>query len=290
MPKLIDLTGQKFGNLTVISRADNFGKHTMWNCRCICGNEKSYFASNLVRGISKSCGCMKKKYLKDTRIEDLGGKRFGRWTVLEFIEIRQHNAYWRCCCDCGNEGIIAAHALKRGSTQSCGCLMIEQFKEKRIGNEYSIDKNNVVHVTLRTGEEMICDLDDWDRLKRYTWTNDNHGYAIAKGDKRKIKFHIEVKGRKRGYVVDHQDRNKLNNRKSNLRFLTKSENAINSHVRKDNTSGITGVGMNNRKNRWVARIVVNQRNIHLGTFKSKEEAIKARKDAEEKYFKGILKN
>lgn len=56
--KLNDLTGKRFGHWVVISRAENKGHHTMWNCKCDCGTEKSVYASHLTSGMSPSCGCM----------------------------------------------------------------------------------------------------------------------------------------------------------------------------------------------------------------------------------------
>ena len=58
MSRLIDLTGQKYGYLTVIKRAENnkFG-NTQWLCKCDCGNEKVITGSCLVKGNTKSCGC-----------------------------------------------------------------------------------------------------------------------------------------------------------------------------------------------------------------------------------------
>ena len=59
MGKLKDLTGQKFGRWTVVSRAPNGPKsHAFWNCRCECGTERSVCHSSLVAGTSKSCGCL----------------------------------------------------------------------------------------------------------------------------------------------------------------------------------------------------------------------------------------
>lgn len=62
MPKLIDLKGQQFGRLIVISFAgtDKMGK-ALWNCECLCGKRKIISASNLKRGDSKSCGCLRKE-------------------------------------------------------------------------------------------------------------------------------------------------------------------------------------------------------------------------------------
>lgn len=67
MNKLEDLTGQKFGRLTVIKRAQsqvlkNGNKQTMWLCKCECGKEIIARASRLKEGRIKSCGCFKKQH------------------------------------------------------------------------------------------------------------------------------------------------------------------------------------------------------------------------------------
>ena len=86
----------------------------------------------------------------------------------------------------------------------------------------------------------------------------------------------------KGY--DHADRNALNNRKSNLRFATKSENARNQSVSKRNTSGVIGVGYYKPGDKWRAYIEYNNQFISLGYYVDKEDAIKARLEAEQKYF------
>ncbi len=59
--KLNDLSGKKFGRLTVLSRAPNSGRRTMWYCLCDCGSRLSVRAENLVSGNTKSCGCIEKE-------------------------------------------------------------------------------------------------------------------------------------------------------------------------------------------------------------------------------------
>lgn len=61
--KLIDLTGRRFGRLTVLRR-DGVGNawQTMWLCRCDCGNLSRVEMGNLVRGRTRSCGCLKRDY------------------------------------------------------------------------------------------------------------------------------------------------------------------------------------------------------------------------------------
>lgn len=58
MTKLKDLTGQKFGKLTVIERAENKGKNTCWLCQCECGKRKVIISYQLINGKTKSCGCL----------------------------------------------------------------------------------------------------------------------------------------------------------------------------------------------------------------------------------------
>ena len=82
--------------------------------------------------------------------------------------------------------------------------------------------------------------------------------------------------------IDHIDQNKLNNRWDNLREATPQQNNRNVPVRKNSTTGITGVVI--RRSSHVARIKVNKKYIHLGSYKTEAEAIRARQEAEIKYF------
>lgn len=61
----IDLTGQRFGQLTVLSEAEDPRKGPHWNCKCDCGGEKVVCTSSLRRGLTRSCGCLQKESLKE---------------------------------------------------------------------------------------------------------------------------------------------------------------------------------------------------------------------------------
>lgn len=116
MSKAKDLTGQRFGRLTVVKRLGyNPQRHaTMYICRCDCGKETIVKSVALVTGNTKSCGC--------SRIDWLVGHKFGRLTVTEYIgRDNNRNALWRCTCDCGKELTVSTSRLKSGNTQSCGC-------------------------------------------------------------------------------------------------------------------------------------------------------------------------
>lgn len=120
---------------------------------------------------------------------------------------------------------------------------------------------------------------------------ENNGYRIInytfQNKKYRIKAHRLIFYKEYGYlprIIDHINGNKDDNRIENLRECTFSENCYNSKISRCNKSGIKGVRFRPEYKSWVAQITVNGEQIHLGSFKSKEAAIKARKEAEENYF------
>ncbi|MCD8365832.1 MAG: transcriptional regulator [Clostridiales bacterium] len=133
-----DLTGQRFGMLTVERRTENRGGRTAWLCRCDCGTEKIITAHDLKAGKCKSCGCLRKK--PGRHILDLSGQRFGRLTALCATERRdkKHSVYWRCRCDCGKTIEVTESNLVHGTYRSCGCLKRE-LGESLADNLHMVD-------------------------------------------------------------------------------------------------------------------------------------------------------
>ena len=76
--------------------------------------------------------------------------------------------------------------------------------------------------------------------------------------------------------VDHKNNDKHDNRLENLRWCDKIENGRNQKIRKNNVSGVKGVGQYKQTNKWRARITINGRDISLGHYNTIEEAIAAR--------------
>jgi len=83
--------------------------------------------------------------------------------------------------------------------------------------------------------------------------------------------------------IDHKDRVRNNNVFSNLRDVTRIENAKNSPLRIDNTSGVCGVSWNKKNCKWIARVHINRKPVGLGSYVDKFEAICARMSANNKY-------
>lgn len=62
-----DLTGKRFGKLTVVEYLGRKHHSSFWRCKCDCGNEVNCYYGNLIRGTSTSCGCMRSAYAKQSR-------------------------------------------------------------------------------------------------------------------------------------------------------------------------------------------------------------------------------
>ena len=124
---LIDLTGQKFGKLTVLYRDTDTEKlkkdrHAMWKCQCECGNFTTVIGKDLRTLKTQSCGCLQKERTSKANSKDLTGKRYGKLIVLNQEQSKNHRTYWKCLCDCGNIVIKCARDLANGDTFSCGCI------------------------------------------------------------------------------------------------------------------------------------------------------------------------
>jgi hypothetical protein len=146
-------------------------------------------------------------------------------------------------------------------------------------------------IALTNGTDVL--VDDCDRawLSEWEW-HLNKGYAACgqrrrrDGVYRKVLMHrlialcmgLDLTGRE----VDHINRDRLDNRRSNLRAVSKSVNQHNSKLRADSSTGVKGVSVN-RQGSYVARLQVNKCRMYLGRFSTLEEACVARNMAEERY-------
>ena len=83
--------------------------------------------------------------------------------------------------------------------------------------------------------------------------------------------------------IDHINHIRDDNRLENLRLVTRQENRRNQSRSVKNTSGVIGVSRYEARNQWQSQIKVNGKNIHLGFYNDFEEAVKVRKEAENKY-------
>ena len=114
----VNLTGQKFGKLTVTRKTDKRTQNgkVIWECLCDCGNIHNTSTDSLKQGKAKSCGCILSP--------NLIGQKFGKLTVVQKTDNKTSNGcvIWECQCDCGNICERSTRSLKPDKNCSCGCL------------------------------------------------------------------------------------------------------------------------------------------------------------------------
>ena len=141
-------------------------------------------------------------------------------------------------------------------------------------------KNNNVFewlVLQSKGKEIkvLVDSDKYDELSKYRWYIKNRNYVYTQIDRKTIHLHRLIMNAKSNQIVDHINRNPLDNRVENLRFCTRSQNNM-------NKSGIRGVSK--FRDMWRARIKKGGKELHLGVFNTFDEALKKRQDVEKVMF------
>lgn len=127
-----DITGQKFGRLTVLKMIDKpeyivakVGTGAWCECKCECGNIVVKKANWLKMGHVQSCGCLHSETSAingHSSMIDLTNQRFGKLVALYPTEkrVRSGSIVWHCVCDCGEEKDIASTDLVQNKTHSCG--------------------------------------------------------------------------------------------------------------------------------------------------------------------------
>jgi hypothetical protein len=169
--KFIDLTGQRFGKLTVIERAMDklsvSGKpYTMWNCDCDCGNKHIASSKSLRDGTTISCGCKKIEQCRG-RFIDMTGLSFGKLKVIKLDRMDNvQGSFWECQCECGNITVVQGSALRRKSSPTNSCrncankkddntiaisILYNQYKKsaKKRNYEFLLNREDFINLTSK---------------------------------------------------------------------------------------------------------------------------------------------
>lgn len=228
---------------------------------------------------------------------NLSGNRYGMLTVLpEYIRRavgKQTGIFWKCRCDCGNEKFISASHLKNGKIKSCGCLRSVAHTHRK-GRIKPLNKYDLTTFTYGVGfcddgTKFYFDLEDYDKIKDYRWVRQNDYIvsinSVSVNNKVATYMHQLIMPAPDGLFTSHvHGKPSANdNRKANLRICNKSMVLWNMAIRPNNTSGVTGVSYSTTSKTWVAQITHNKI-IEKKSFKNKDDAIRQRKEWEEKFF------
>lgn len=268
-PDIIE-KGQKFGNLTIIEEVAPVCASRKFKCYCDCGREEDKYLTNLKTGKQDCCSeCSKKR-----RRIDLTGKRFGLLTVIKESEepYKYYNPKCECICDCGNTLVTGRATLQSGTTQSCGlsCAlkvnplvytetwnswwqMIQRCRQKR---------KNYENVT-------VCDR----------WEPRNGG---------NFENFVEDMGERPEGMTLNRIRCADQYSKETCEWATLSMQGFDKKRSPSNKSGRIGIHYDTKRGLWIADIGYNKKTVHLGRFILFEDAVRAREEAELKYY-GFIK-
>lgn len=195
---------------------------------------------------------------------DLTGKTFGWLKVLGYSHTEKNRAYWKCICEvCGKEPTLSSLVLRSGSNVSCGCMRnCTNITNQQFGKLKAVKPLNKMDGDSRVWLfECDCGSSCETSYASVKWSGKTScGCAIAPSQLANIAKALESVA-----WVDNTNVNKLKSDKLQI----------------NNTSGVKGVNWHKDTQRWVARIMFKKKTYELGYYKDFDEAVKARKNAEQ---------
>lgn len=140
--------------------------------------------------------------------------------------------------------------------------------------------------------KTLINLEDIEKITKVRWYCSKNGYVIADKNSKheKLYLHRYVLNYSGSMVVDHINRNPLDNRKENLRICEQKYNVLNKRIPTNNTSGIAGVSWNKEKSKWEVYVAINKKRIRLGCYSDLNDAKYIRYKKELEVFKEFTPN
>lgn len=207
---------------------------------------------------------------------DLTKRKFGRLVVIERARNAKRSCVlWRCRCDCGNIVVIRSTNLRSGNTQSCGCLQ----------------KEIVGKIFTKHGMRRAKEYEVWtNMLKRcnnpkssYYYNYGGRGITVCEKWLKFVGFFEDMGSLPKGLTLERRNNDK-GYYKENCYWADYTTQSRNQRIRKDNKTGVRGIWWDKAINKYYVSIGVESKCLYIGRFAKLEQATKARKDAELKYW------
>lgn len=246
--------------------------------------------------------------------EDLVGKIFGnREVIANYCDINDWlqlglpipNSYKKFvltkCLNCFRISPADPNNLKRYPPKRCMfCSNISNRTNNNISliNKWNLYSNYaILNIRYNNGlVQTVVNIEDYELLKNYAWrvSKKRNKFYIVSGnyaDGSMIYIHqLILRGKEipEGYEIDHIDGNSLNNKRENLRIITRSDNARNVKAKINNKIGIRGISYNKANGMYKCDFSYDGTRFYFTDFETLEEAVYCRKYIEEYFNLNIL--
>ncbi len=201
---------------------------------------------------------------------DLVGQKFGRLTVVKEEGVKNKRPSWLCECECGNFTTVAGTHLRQGSITSCGCYRLDMLIESISTH----GKSNTREYTIWCLMKGRCNNTKSSNYKHYG----GRGIKVCDRWADFDNFLSDMGEAPPNYSIERIN-NDLGYSPENCTWADQFTQTANQRIKSNNTTGTTGVYKD--KGRWIALITRNKKTHYLGAFNEIENAIAARKAAEQ---------
>lgn len=267
----MDLKGNVFGRWTIVGDFILTPKgERKWLCWCECGTERYVFERSLKSGGSVSCGCVRKENAAKAIAHDLSGQLFGDLMVLRVAKNQRKNGgvWWTCLCECGQEYDVPGTLLVTGRRTHCNNKIHKKYFQKDISGQ----KFRRLTAMYPTAERR------------------RHG-GVVWHCRCECGNEVDIPYNQLVYCNMVSCGCKKNEHDRNLRMYLTHVNGTSidilrsKKVPSNSTTGVRGVYL--IRGKYVAKIVFQKKAYVLGSFSDFEDAVQARKEAEEILFDGV---
>lgn len=307
--KKLDLTGQRFGKLTVLEPADNVAAKTAWLCRCDCGKEAVVTTQRLRDGRRTSCGCDKELFGEPPSAIGRASLTYIDGTCVEMIRtrpVRSNNTSGVTGVDwLASKGRWRATICFKGKRRYLGSYekLEDAVKARKRAEEevfepfLSACAGEVPPSGLRPIEEACPPVARDYNDQRLDLAGERFGMLTVLEPAENIGAMTAWRcrcdcGKELAVMTGHLRSGQTScGCKPSCNFVdgTCIELLRAKTIRKNNTSGVTGVDWNASANKWKASICFKGKRHYLGCYANFEDAVKARKMAEERYHDSFVR-
>lgn len=303
--KKIDLTGRRYGRLTVLAPAENVGGRTAWLCRCDCGRETTVKTHNLRSGHTKSCGCQNGNggprtalgltYIDGTCVEMLRARtvRSNNTSGVPGVDWLAKKQRWRATiCFKGKRRYLGSYEKFEDAVNAR-----KRAEEGLFDAFLDVCDGKLPESNLKSIEEVCPPLGGERCSQRMDLTGQRYGKLTVLAPAENIGSMTAWRcrcdcGREVSVMTAHLRSGHTEScgckPKVTLIDGTSVELLRAKTLRSNNTSGVTGVEWAPKLNKWKAVIFFKGHRYHLGCYEKFEDAVKARKRGEEEYHDSFL--